>query len=82
MRLYSKLSALWLAACTIAGPPDKAVTNADGIRSIPVRLFLSDWEKIVLIESSQLRTHTLNSVCSIRDQLKYPADGETAISRF
>lgn len=51
MRLYSKLSALWLAACAIAGPPDKAVTNVDGIRSIPVCQARLNGEGIVLIES-------------------------------
>ncbi|KAG0647732.1 L-type lectin domain-containing [Hyphodiscus hymeniophilus] len=37
MRLSTKLSGLWLAACAIAATSDKAVTNEDGIRSIPLR---------------------------------------------
>lgn len=37
MWLSTKLSALWLAACALAGPPDTAITGPDGIRSIPLR---------------------------------------------
>ena len=48
MWLSTKLSALWLAASAIAGPPDTAVTNADGIRSIPVRLYLCVVKAVVL----------------------------------
>jgi hypothetical protein len=40
MRLSTSLSAVWLAACVLAGPQDQTTTDENGIRSIPVCLFL------------------------------------------
>ncbi|TAQ90856.1 hypothetical protein B7494_g765 [Chlorociboria aeruginascens] len=37
MWLSTSLSALWLAACAVAGPSDTSSTDADGIKSIPLR---------------------------------------------
>ena len=50
MWLSTKLSALWLAACALAGPPDTVITGPDGIRSIPVRQDLDILREIGLIE--------------------------------
>jgi hypothetical protein len=70
MWLSTKLSALWLAACAIAGPPDTAVTNADGIRSIPVRCVLWTVKGNVLIENIVANAHFEFSMSSAHDHLR------------